>query len=257
MFYLYQIENLKNNKKYIGITKDFEKRKNNHLKLLRKNKHHSYKLQKDFNIFGEKVFSFKVLEISNLDYKNAYQREKQLIDELKSKEKFIYNVAPGGLTNPMFSKEIKEKMKNTKQKQVNDVVQIIKIDENIFKVINIFPSAKEAARLTGHSQANISRCCNRQSIQDNGNYWCYSKDLKTWRPKEKEGNCQPLAKIENGIIKEVYLNTEEAIQKNKLTCKKNSISAAIYRNGKCQGILFQKISKENYYKNLDFKLMNL
>lgn len=76
---IYKIENLLNHKQYIGSTKDFLSRKRNHLNLLRKNKHHSKYLQRAYNKYGEKTFSFSILEYCAKSV-NILQREQQFID---------------------------------------------------------------------------------------------------------------------------------------------------------------------------------
>ena len=58
---LYKIENKVNGKVYIGESINIEQRWNIHLEDLIANKHHSYKLQKDWNEYGEDKFSFEVL----------------------------------------------------------------------------------------------------------------------------------------------------------------------------------------------------
>jgi group I intron endonuclease len=60
---IYQIRNLVNGKLYIGSTGGFRERWNTHLRLLRRDSHHSWKLQKDFNVYGEGSFEFSPLII--------------------------------------------------------------------------------------------------------------------------------------------------------------------------------------------------
>ena len=49
--YIYKITNKINKKSYVGLTtQNIETRYKQHLYLLENNKHHSTKLQKDFNI---------------------------------------------------------------------------------------------------------------------------------------------------------------------------------------------------------------
>ncbi len=43
----------------------------------------------------------------------------------------------GGLVNPMYTPEVAEKMTQTKQSQVDNIVQLKKIDLNHFQIINI------------------------------------------------------------------------------------------------------------------------
>lgn len=59
---IYQIKNIKNNKIYIGQSMDVEDRIKNHLKQLKSNKHKNYKLQEEFNSYGEHCFQASVLE---------------------------------------------------------------------------------------------------------------------------------------------------------------------------------------------------
>ena len=49
---IYKITNKINNKMYIGSSKNITGRWNYHIDDLFENKHHSYKLQKEFNEFG-------------------------------------------------------------------------------------------------------------------------------------------------------------------------------------------------------------
>jgi group I intron endonuclease len=76
----YVILNLKNNKRYYGSTDDFYDRKSAHLCYLRKKKHTNKNLQKDFNIYGEDSFNFKII-ISHGDREYLYQKEQSLIDK--------------------------------------------------------------------------------------------------------------------------------------------------------------------------------
>jgi hypothetical protein len=80
---IYEIVNIKNNKRYIGKTEDILGRWGSHKTLLRVNKHHCKKLQKDYNKFGENAFRFNVIEI-----------EKDP-DELAYKERFWWEYAIG------------------------------------------------------------------------------------------------------------------------------------------------------------------
>lgn len=66
MVVIYSITNKINNKKYIGISQQYEIRKRKHLWALQNNKHDNEKLQNAFNKYGEENFLFEILE--KLDY---------------------------------------------------------------------------------------------------------------------------------------------------------------------------------------------
>ncbi len=59
---VYMIYNLDNGKCYIGSTSNFTKRKQQHIDMLEKGSHHSYKLQKAYNKGELKNYEFRVLE---------------------------------------------------------------------------------------------------------------------------------------------------------------------------------------------------
>lgn len=77
---IYKIENLINGSIYIGRSCNILKRWHNHKSKLKKNIHNNKELQKDWNLFGEYVFKFEILEICNRDY--FYKQEDFWIKEL-------------------------------------------------------------------------------------------------------------------------------------------------------------------------------
>lgn len=79
MIGVYQIECLSNNKKYIGVSKDIQRRWREHRSLLFKGLHHSSDMQKDYNQYGENSFEFKV--IKECEYAEAKSLEEQLIQK--------------------------------------------------------------------------------------------------------------------------------------------------------------------------------
>lgn len=61
---VYKIENIKNNKIYIGSSKDIYTRWKQHIYELKKNIHHSFKLQNDYNQANSKdIFDFDIIVI--------------------------------------------------------------------------------------------------------------------------------------------------------------------------------------------------
>ena len=62
---IYKITNIKNQKCYIGQSKDIELREKTHFKDLSEGKHHSHKFQEDFDRYGINSFKFEILEIIN------------------------------------------------------------------------------------------------------------------------------------------------------------------------------------------------
>lgn len=83
---VYKILNKINNKCYIGSANNFEHRKSSHLRLLRKNKHHSVKLQRAWNKYKEENFEFSIIEECT---ENKLVREQFYIDILKP----FYNIS--------------------------------------------------------------------------------------------------------------------------------------------------------------------
>ena len=60
--FIYSIRNLKNDKIYIGLTKNCKQREYLHFNQLKRGVHDNPKLQEDFDIFGDSIFMFSVLE---------------------------------------------------------------------------------------------------------------------------------------------------------------------------------------------------
>ena len=70
MIGVYKITNIINGKVYIGESMNIEGRWNEHRDDLKSGNHHSYKLQEDYNTYGEDNFKFEVLEeidVNNLE----------------------------------------------------------------------------------------------------------------------------------------------------------------------------------------------
>ncbi len=86
---IYKIINKANGKFYVGSTHSFTKRKREHLKMLKGNRHHSDYLQKSWNKHGEKNFVFEIIETVT-DVNHLIRREQHYIDTLKPE----YNMCP-------------------------------------------------------------------------------------------------------------------------------------------------------------------
>lgn len=83
---VYKITCLENGKFYIGSSKNIKRRWNNHRWNLRNGKHHNYFLQSDWNLYGEDVFVFEVLELCNVE--DQFKLEQKYLDEYKPYSKF-------------------------------------------------------------------------------------------------------------------------------------------------------------------------
>lgn len=99
MYYIYKIENLKNHKKYIGLTNNIIRRKTRHFTDLRRNKHDNSFLQKEFNIYGEENFSFNIEFEGDISYEEISQKEKEYI-ALYDSYRNGYNQNEGGNFGP-------------------------------------------------------------------------------------------------------------------------------------------------------------
>ena len=93
--YLYHITNQINNKTYIGKTNDIDRRITRHFSDLRKGQHHSHKLQRAFDKYGDKVF--KVTYETFLDISEEELAKKEIF-EIKKFDSYNngYNETLGG-----------------------------------------------------------------------------------------------------------------------------------------------------------------
>jgi group I intron endonuclease len=112
---IYSITNLVNDKKYIGLTKNINKRFRAHKKNLKNNNHHNRHLQYAWDKYGKEIFSFELIE-SNIPIDKIEEKE---IYYIKTFDSFHngYNLTSGGEKSKTFSEEtIKRMIKSGKEK---------------------------------------------------------------------------------------------------------------------------------------------
>lgn len=108
-FYIYKIECLLDGKVYIGQTKNKQKRWDEHKYELRRGIHHSIHLQRAWSKYGEKNFSFAVIEQCHQE--TADEKEKYWINFYDSTNKSKgYNLESGGNQHKTLAKETKKKI---------------------------------------------------------------------------------------------------------------------------------------------------
>lgn len=78
---IYKIKNVITNDEYIGSSKNFEKRKDRHIRELESNKHHSNFLQNSWIKYGKDKFTFEILEDVEIS-ENLIKREQYWIDKI-------------------------------------------------------------------------------------------------------------------------------------------------------------------------------
>lgn len=99
MYYIYKITNLTNNKHYIGLTNNIERRRSRHFCDLAHNRHDNHYLQKEFNIYGPSQFDFSVIFYGDVTYEEISEKERFYISEYDSYRNG-YNQNEGGNFGP-------------------------------------------------------------------------------------------------------------------------------------------------------------
>lgn len=167
---VYQIRNILNDKVYIGSTKIFKKRIMSHYALLQNNSHHSIKLQRSWNKYGESSFSFSIIE-ENIETDNLINKEQFYIDHYKTSING-FNILPnaGSTLGNVWSERAKENYSKLK-KELFLGKKVIKYRLNGEK-INEYPSLKLAAKSIGlNRDSNIGQCCRKKKKTVGGFIW--------------------------------------------------------------------------------------
>lgn len=104
---IYAIYNRKSGKAYIGQSKDVERRKKEHLRVLRKGEHHNPYLQRAFNADGEESFEFITLELCPVEKLDEVERE--YIARMQTNDSYLgYNIENGGNVGKDVSEKVRE-----------------------------------------------------------------------------------------------------------------------------------------------------
>lgn len=94
---IYSIRNAINGKVYVGSAVSIESRFKRHLACLRGGKHHSLKLQRAWDKYGQDAFLFEAVEIVPID--KLLEREQYWIDKLGGYGDFGYNMIPNAASH--------------------------------------------------------------------------------------------------------------------------------------------------------------
>ncbi len=193
---IYEIINLGNNKFYVGRTIDFKRRQSEHIRDLKKQRHHSDYLQRAWNKYGEENFSFEVIE-EVLDKSKLIEREQHYLDTLKPE----YNIckdAKGGLiefssnSKNKISYSLKERFKNKENHPMYGKIRPEETKQKIRKNLMGFKHSKESKNRMSLSRKGIKRPKHSIRMKGQGNSMYGKKNpgaskfwLEYWRKKRE------------------------------------------------------------------------
>ena len=169
---IYKIENIVNKKIYIGSCSNFNVRKGSHLCLLRQGKHHSIKLQRSFDKYGEANFIISLIE--SCEKENLIKREQYYIDSLKP----YYNICliAGSTQGRIFtdshkerlSKSLTGKVRTKAQKEHQRQIKIGKTHtketkEKVSKIVNKLKGNRIGDKINSEQILNFISVANKES----------------------------------------------------------------------------------------------
>ena len=159
---IYGIYNQESDKWYIGSCINFRARIRRHYYYLRVNQHHSSKLQRSWNKYGEDCFQVIILEdCSSISYK----------------ELGYVCMEDHHLTTEQINKFRKTRM-----------LPVTAIDRKTNAVLGEFDSVSDAALAFGTQSTNISRCCKGTLNYMKGAVFVYTKDYDPDKDYRTEGH---------------------------------------------------------------------
>ncbi|MFA6711158.1 MAG: GIY-YIG nuclease family protein [Candidatus Caldatribacteriota bacterium] len=114
---IYEIYCLSNHRRYIGSSRNIEKRWENHISSLNNNSHHNHYLQKAWMNYGEGNFVFCILEEVN-EESNLFKTEEKYIKKFKFNRLFNIMRKPGAVPKKTSKwAKIKEKRDKEREKE--------------------------------------------------------------------------------------------------------------------------------------------
>lgn len=195
---IYGIKNIENSKWYIGSCLDMKDRFQRHRYYLRHNAHHSTKLQRAYNVYGEEKFEVHILHFLS-EEEDRFSLEQKYIEDYNSVkegynmlEKCIYvdNFTLSGKAKENFIAYIKTLEKS-----------VIAIDRFSGAVDRTFDSIKEAATYYNTSSSNISRACKGKYNYIKDRVFVYTKDFDETKDYRVNHHCKGKKKPINQILK--------------------------------------------------------
>lgn len=191
---IYQIQNIVNNKAYIGSTRNLNRRKADHFNKLSHNKHSNKHLQNAFNKYGQDAFVFEIIEYCDPD--QLIIREQWYLDNWNPE----YNIRikaenNSGLTwskitrqkilIKLLGRKLSEDTKNKISKSMlgKNVLgfgkehpsskPVAQLNILTGEVISIYDNIRIAETHTNIDHSNISKVCRGKYKQAGGYSWKY------------------------------------------------------------------------------------
>jgi len=153
--YVYAIENVVNGRRYIGSTINYKSRWHTHRSTLRRGKHHSFILQKAWNKYGEKAFTFKLLLVCDKAQRIEYENRLMPLQAYNVMQTAKESLVRGGWNH---SDEFKQKMSLLHKGKVLTVEHRLKLSEQRKgRTENAAFKEKASARQTGVSPSKDTR----------------------------------------------------------------------------------------------------
>lgn len=142
MIGIYQITCNPSKKSYIGSSKNIERRIETHFYDLERGKHHSYKLQAEFDKYGRHAFSWCVLIECTTD--QLFEMEKKYVETKRP----ALNVAPvNNIPAGAFSKELQDEIRK-KQSIAHKGKKLGPMPESQKKSISLAKLGKKTGKAT-------------------------------------------------------------------------------------------------------------
>lgn len=180
---VYRITNKNNGKFYIGSSRSIFSRWFNHTCDLKNNNHTNYKLQRAFNKYGMKSFTFEVVELHEPEGLN--KREQYYLDTLCRAQEYIkgtssffnqgtYNIKPlvEGLVG--LPKRYESIIKANRSRGIGRIFKVSAINGSLIKVYELSIEAAEDNTITRHV---VSRSISKKACPKNKDYYfCYENE---------------------------------------------------------------------------------